>query len=102
MSAIGVFFTHMTEITLGFDTAILILKNGRKVARKGWNGTGMFIYYVPGGMYPAQTDVAKAAFPKGLVPYRGYLAIKTVDGDVVPWIASQSDLLMDDWYEVTD
>jgi hypothetical protein len=82
----------------GFDQALKALKEGVPVARTGWNGKGMFVYLVGPGNYPPATDVAKAAFNGGLVPYRPYLAMKTVDNEVVPWVASQSDLLADDWF----
>ena len=57
----------------------------------------MFIYYVPENHYPPQTDVAVRFFGGGDVPYRAYLAMKTVDNEVVPWLASQSDVLEEDW-----
>jgi len=79
-----------------FGAAIEALKAGEKVARAGWNGKGMFIYYVPANSYPAQTDAARSVFGD-MVPYRAYLAMKTVNDEVVPWLASQSDILEDDW-----
>lgn len=81
----------------GFDKAITALKNGKKVAREGWNGKGMFLYYVPAAEYVASTDIAKEAFPSGAVPYGAYIAMKTAQGNVVPWLASQTDMLSDDW-----
>ena len=74
------------------------MEDGQAVQRKGWNGVGMFIYRVPAASYPAQTGVAKAYFGEGsLVPYQAYTAMKTVDGTVVPWTASQSDVYAEDW-----
>lgn len=81
---------------LTFSTALLVLKDGKKVARLGWNGTGMFLYLVPANSYPAQTEAAKKYFGE-VVPYGPYIAMKTAQNNVVPWIASQSDLLSDDW-----
>lgn len=81
----------------GFDKAIVALKEGKKVARDGWNGKGMFLYYVPAAEYDASTAIAKEAFPSGRVPYGAYIAIKTAQGNVVPWLASQTDLLSSDW-----
>lgn len=77
--------------------AIAAMKEGKKVTREGWNGKGMFLYYVPANEYAAQTEVAKAEFPSGMVPYGAYVAIKTVQGNVVPWLASQTDLLAEDF-----
>lgn len=76
--------------------AVKEMKNGAQVCRAGWNGKGMFIYYVPEAVYKAQTDVARAHFGES-VPYRAYVAMRTVDNDVVPWLCSQSDLLAMDW-----
>lgn len=83
-------------ITLDFGDAVRELKAGRRVARAGWNGKGMWLYYVPAASYKAQTDAAKAHFGD-TVPYRAYIAMVTAQGDVVPWLASQSDVLEDDW-----
>lgn len=81
---------------LSFGTAITAMKLGKKVARDGWNGKGMFIYHVPENSYPAVTDIAKETFGS-IVPYGAYLAMKTAQNNVVPWLASQTDILADDW-----
>lgn len=80
-----------------FEEAIPLLRLGSAVARKGWNGKGMFIYYVDAGNYPARSGVAKGVWGDELVPYGPYIAMKTADGTVVPWLASQTDLLAGDW-----
>jgi hypothetical protein len=81
---------------IGF--AISQAKKGKRVARKGWNGAGMFVYYVPAASYPAQTGAAKKFFGENaLVPYREYLALKTAQGDVATWAPSGSDALAEDW-----
>jgi hypothetical protein len=81
-----------------FGDAIDALENGKRVARAGWNGKGMFLYYVPEGAYPARTEVAKKEWGENaLVPYQAYIAMKTVQGTVVPWLASQTDMLAKDW-----
>lgn len=83
---------------MDFGGAIKALKEGCKVARAGWNGKGMFLYYVPAGEYPARTEVAKLEWGENaLVPYQPYIAMKTVQGTVVPWLASQTDMLAEDW-----
>lgn len=81
---------------MNFSQALEAVKNGKKISRSGWNGKGMFVYYIPANSYPAQTDIAKAAFGE-TVPYNAYLAIKTVQNTVNPWVASISDLLAEDW-----
>ncbi len=82
---------------LTFGLAIEALKKGLKVCRSGWNGKGMFLYYVPADSYPAKTDIAKQAFPEGIVPYGAYIALKTAQGNVICWNASQPDALAEDW-----
>lgn len=83
---------------LTFGLAIEAAKKGQKIARRGWNGKGMFVYFVPDGRYPARTDAAKSiAAEDGKVSYGAYLAIKTVQGNVIPWLASQADMLAEDW-----
>ena len=68
------------------------------IARKGWNGKGVFVYAVAAGEYPATSKVAKRAFgEKALVPYGPYLAIKGADGIVSPWVPSQADMAANDW-----
>lgn len=81
-----------------FGTALTYLRDGKRVARRGWNGKGMFIYLVPAASYPAQRGAAKRwAGEDAMIPYGEYLAMKTVDGTVVPWLASQTDVLAGDW-----
>ena len=88
----------MNNELLNFGQAIEAAKNGKKVARKGWNGQGMFAYIVPAGNYPARTDIAKEHFGENnLVPYRSYWALKTAQEDIATWSPSGSDSLAEDW-----
>lgn len=81
-----------------FSEALKLLKQGMRVQRTGWNGKGMFIYLVPPASYPAQRGPAKAwAGENAMIPYQAYIAMKTVDETVVPWLASQTDLMAEDW-----
>ena len=83
---------------MNFGEALEALKQGKKVARQGWNGKGMFLYYVSEGRYPVKMDVAKEiADEEGMVSYGAYIAMKTAQGNVVPWLASQTDMLGEDW-----
>jgi hypothetical protein len=81
--------------TFDFGQALQELKAGKKVARLGWNGKGMFVYYVPSGTYPARTDVAKSIGET--VDYNPYFAIKNVNGTVSTWVPSINDCLSEDW-----
>lgn len=83
-----------------FGGALLALKEGKLVARDGWNGKGMFLYYVPANSYPAGRNLLgtmKGLFPDDMVPYGAYIAMKTAQNNVVPWLASQTDVLAEDW-----
>lgn len=86
---------------MDFSSALSALKHEQvAIGRTGWNGKGMFLYLVPAPEkgYPAQTGVAKAFFGEdALVPYGPYIAMKTATDEVVPWLASQTDILADDW-----
>jgi hypothetical protein len=79
-----------------FGTAIEFMKDGEKVCRSGWNGKGMFLYLVPANTYETFTQVAKNEFGDE-VEYGAYIAMKTAQGNVVPWLASQIDMLATDW-----
>jgi hypothetical protein len=93
-------FMDRSAPDIGF--AVSAMRNGARVARAGWNGKGMFAYLVPAASYPVQTGAAKAFFGEGsVVPYREYMALKTVDGDVAVWVPSVSDILATDWFVLT-
>ena len=81
---------------MNFGQAIEAAKSGKKVARKGWNGAGMFAYIVPAASYPSQTEAAKQTFGD-MVPYRAYWALKTAQNDIATWAPSGSDTLAEDW-----
>lgn len=81
---------------MNFGEALQSLKDGYKVQRQGWNGKGMYLYYVPAQSYPAVTEIARKEFGD-TVPYGAYIAMKTAQNNVVPWLASQTDVLSEDW-----
>jgi hypothetical protein len=73
----------MTYTILNFGQAIEALKKGQKVARKGWNGKGMWL------MLQVPDTHSKMSLP--------YIYMKTADDHLVPWLASQTDVLAEDW-----
>ena len=84
-----------------FGQALSWLRVGQRVAREGWNGKGMFLYYVPANAYPATTEIGKSiADLDGKVAYGAYIAMKTAQGNVIPWLASQTDMLAEDWIKL--
>jgi hypothetical protein len=67
----------------GFGWALKQLRNGDRVARSGWNGKGMWLaLQVPDAQ-------SKMTLP--------YIYMSTAQGDLVPWLASQTDILAIDW-----
>ena len=86
---------------MNFGQAIEMLKQDKRVARTGWNGKGMFLYYMsgyPNGV-PANENMARAL---GILVGQGvrvlpYIGMSTADGSLVPWLASQTDILAEDW-----
>ena len=75
------------------------VKRKQRIARKGWNGKGMFLYYVPENKYLAVTKAGKEIADNNLkVNYGAYIAMYTAQKNVVPWLASQTDMLSEDYY----
>jgi len=68
---------------MDFGQALLLLKQGHRVARDGWNGKGMSLELQRPDMN------SKMTLP--------YIFMTTVQGQRVPWLASQTDMLAEDW-----
>jgi hypothetical protein len=86
-----------------FGGALQRLREGKRVERAGWNGKGMWLCLqegYPDGI-PINANTARATgLPEGEVhKFLPYIMMKTVDGSFVPWLASQTDVLADDWCE---
>ena len=87
--------------TFSFGQAIEFLKEGRKVARKGWNGKGMWIVMMPAlfleaGMVNGRTR--KHIGEDKPLDSQPYIAMWTAEGKWQPgWLASQADLMAEDW-----
>lgn len=75
------------DVMFDFGDVVKKMKNrGGRFARAGWNGKNQWIsLQVP-------DESSKMTLP--------HIYIKTVQGDLVPWLASQTDMLADDWVEV--
>ena len=62
------------------------LRKGHRMRRRGWNGKGMYLeLQVP-------DENSKMTLP--------YIYMRTVQGDLVPWLCSQTDMLAEDWVRV--
>lgn len=95
---------------MSFGLALDALKQGMKVARQGWNGKGMFIYLVKGNVLEAhelrneaETHVGQSLKPFDDVRINDHIDMKAADGSiVVGWLASQTDMLAEDWIIVEE
>lgn len=67
----------------GFDQALQLLKAGHRLARQGWNGKNMYIEL------QRPDEYSKMTLP--------YIFMFTATQDLVPWLASQTDILAEDW-----
>ena len=74
---------------MDFGEALHLLKEGKKLAREGWNGKGMFIVFVPSKVINLN---------EYLVRFNQHFVIKNVDGSVSTWVPSVNDCLAEDWY----
>ena len=71
---------------MNFGEALHELRCGRKVAREGWNGKGMWLNL------QTPDENSKMSLP--------YIYMKTACDNKVPWLASQTDILAEDWVDV--
>lgn len=75
--------------TFGIGKAVKEMQNGNRVARQGWNGKAMWLTYISKGIATLSDGTEYPALP--------YIAMKTVQNELVPWLCSQTDLLAVDW-----
>jgi len=102
---------NLNGMPFDFGFAIKAMKKGKKVARKGWNGKNMWLVYMSGMTLPAFNDqtsgkkvndrTAKLIGKDTLLETLPYIAMWTADKKWLPgWLASQTDMLAEDWYIV--
>ena len=85
---------------LNFGLALEALKAGSRVARAGWNGKGMWLVLQPGSKGPIPMTSGSVYARHGLVEVQidPHIDMMTVRGTMQPgWLASQSDMLANDW-----
>ncbi len=83
---------------MNFGHALMYLEDGKKVARAGWNGKGMFLFLVPGSTFKVSRAPLLGIYPEGTeINYCPHIDMKTADNKIVPWLASQTDVLAKDW-----
>lgn len=93
---------------MNFGQALKALHEGKRVARSGWNGKNMFIYKTVGNTVSKVFIPKFASLPTSVktfleqkgadVVFQSSLTMYTAAGEMQPgWLASQSDMLADDW-----
>ena len=73
-----------TDLT--FSTALVLIKDGARLQRKGWNGKNQFVEIQRPDQHSKMTEP--------------YLYLRNAQGGLVPWLASQGDLMAEDWQTV--
>jgi hypothetical protein len=69
---------------MNFGDALAAVKQGARITRHGWNGQGMWVLLEETSRWPHSR-------------MRPFLYMKAVNDELVPWVASQTDLLAEDW-----
>lgn len=92
---------------MDFSKALELVKEGKKLARSGWNGfarkdwnekSQMFVYLVQGSNFVVNRKPLTEFYPEGTeIEYHAHIDMKTAQGYCIPWLASQADLLAEDW-----
>ncbi len=110
---------YKTSGNLTFGAALEAVKQGALVARKGWNGKGMFVFMRPSDELTTEFIPKVKSLPQSVkdyidqyvddksnpgetgltkVKFTAYLCMKAADGSIVNgWLASQTDMLAEDW-----
>lgn len=98
------------EQALTFGDALHMLKLGKRVARAGWNGKGMWLRLLePYAPHPEDAPDANPRNPyfraadnnaEAVGTMLPWIGMKTADNKFVPWLASQTDMLAEDWQVV--
>ncbi len=83
---------------MNFGSALALIKDGHRVSRDGWNGKNMFIFLVSGSTFQVNRHPLLGMYPDGTtIEYLPHIDMRTAGGQIVPWLASQTDILADDW-----
>lgn len=84
---------------LTFSVALDALKRGGQIARKGWNGKGMYVFLASEVEFHTMADISEIADRKDGVYTSDMMVLRTAQGTFQPgWLATQSDILAEDWY----
>lgn len=93
---------------MNFGEAVELAKQGSLITRKGWNKKGMFLFVRPEAVVPIEIvktlpEQVKQYYTKKEIKdavFTGYFCMKAADDSIVNgWLASQTDILAEDWQE---
>jgi len=83
---------------MDFSDALFEIKEGNRMTREGWNGADQFIFLVPGSTFTVDRPPLLGIYPEGtVINYLPHIDIRNAQGTIVPWLASQGDLMAEDW-----
>ena len=86
---------------MNFGLALEAAKLGYRIARKGWNGRGMYVFLAHAPDFNTEADISE--FDDADVECGDCLCLRTAQRSLqMGWLASQSDMLADDWYIVDE
>lgn len=86
---------------MNFGQALEALKEGRKLARTGWNGKNMYVFLVDGSNFVVSRQPLLALLGEGTaVTYKPHLDMVHADGSIGVWTAVTNDILAEDWQVV--
>jgi len=86
---------------LSFGEALALLHEGKKLARRNWNGKDMFVFLVEGSEFEVNRAPLNKIYDEGTkVTYRPHMDLKAVDGTIGIWTVSQNDIFNNDWFVV--
>ena len=84
---------------MNFSDALILLKDGTRIQRSGWNGKGMFLLLVKAEDYL----ITGFDYEFNKTDYNlPFILMFTADKKIVPWLASQTDILANDWIVYTE
>lgn len=93
--------TNDLSVSMDYSAALTAIKEGGRVARRGWNGKGMFVFLVPGSVFKVNREPLLSIVGEGAeIAYRPHIDIKNADGSIAVWVPSITDQMADDWYSV--
>lgn len=84
-----------------FGDALEAMKQGKRVARKGWNGKNMYVFLATDVEFNTMADISEFYGSADGVEVLPMCVLRTAQGNMQPgWLASQADMLAEDWYIV--